>query len=135
MRFMMVVKSDEQAEAGELPDKALIAAMEKYNEELKEAGALLALDGLHPSSKGARVTFSGAKRTVTHGPFPGAKELVAGYWLIRVKSKEEAIEWAKRIPLERGVVELRQVQEVSDWPAELREATSEEPLMREHRRQ
>lgn len=126
MRFMVVVKADKNSEAGVLPSTELLTAMGKYNEELAKAGVLLAGEGLHPSSKGARVRFSGKKRTVIDGPFTEAKELIAGFWLIQVKSKDEAVEWVKRIPFEDGEVELRQVFEVEDFgPAftpELREA-------------
>src|SRR5262249_38287365 len=102
MRFMMIVKANKDSEAGDLPDETLIAAMTKYNEELAKAGVLLDLSGLQPSSKGARVKFSGGKRTVVDGPFTESKELIAGYWLIQVKSREEAIEWAKRAPAPHG---------------------------------
>ena len=98
MRFMVIVKADKNSEAGVLPDEKLLAEMGKYNEELAKAGVLLAGEGLHPSSKGARVRFSGSKRTVIDGPFPETKDLVAGFWLFQVKSKEEAIEWVKRCP-------------------------------------
>src|SRR2546425_1609896 len=102
MRFMMIVKASKESEAGIMPDQKLLAAMGKYNEELMKAGVLLDLAGLQPSSKGARVKFSGGKRTVTDGPFIETKELIAGFWLIQVKSKEEAIEWAKRVPAPHG---------------------------------
>ncbi len=125
MRFMVLVKANKDSEAGVLPDEKILSGMGKYNEELVKAGVMLAGEGLHPSSKGARVRFSGAKRTVIDGPFTEAKELVAGFWLWRVKSKEEAIEWAKRIPFADGEVEIRQVFEAEDFgPAltpELRE--------------
>ncbi len=98
MRFMMIVKANKDSEAGVMPEEKLIAAMTKYNEELAKAGALLDLSGLQPSAKGARIKFSGGKRTVVNGPFAEAKDLIAGYWLIQVKSREEAIEWAKRAP-------------------------------------
>lgn len=126
MRFMMLVKANEQSEAGVMPSEHELAEMGKYNEELVKAGVLLAGEGLHPSAKGAKVSFSGSKRTVTDGPFTEAKELIAGFWLIQVKSKEEAIEWARRIPFQEGEVEIRQVFEAEDFgPAftpELREA-------------
>ncbi|MDP8930647.1 MAG: YciI family protein [Actinomycetota bacterium] len=126
MRFMILVKADERSEAGILPSEELLSAMQRYNEELARAGVLLAGEGLHPTSKGARVRFSGEKRTVIDGPFTEAKELIAGFWLIQVKSKEEAIEWVKRIPFADGEVEIRQVFEAEDFgPAltpELREA-------------
>src|SRR5437870_9690623 len=98
MKFMVIVKANKDSEAGVLPDEKLLAEMGKYNEELVKAGVLLAAEGLHPSSKGARVKFSGEKRTVIDGPFAETKELVAGFWIFQVKSKEEAIEWVKRSP-------------------------------------
>ena len=121
MRFMvLMIPGDKQVEAGVLPDEKTIAAMMKYNEELAKAGVLLALDGLHPSSKGARIRFSGGKRTVTDGPFAEAREVIGGYWLWEVKSKEEAIEWASRCPaLDGDVLELRQVYEMSDFGPEV----------------
>jgi hypothetical protein len=120
MRFMMIVKANKDSEAGVLPDETLIAAMTKYNEELAKAGVLLDLSGLQPSSKGARVKFSGGKRTVVDGPFTESKELIAGYWLIQVKSREEAIEWAKRAPAPHGEggegeIEIRQLFELDDF--------------------
>jgi hypothetical protein len=120
MRFMMLVKANKDSEAGVLPSKELMAAMGQFNEEMARAGVLLAGEGLHASSKGARVKFSGKKRIVTDGPFPGTNELLAGFWLIQVKSKEEAIEWASRIPFTDGEeVEVRQVFEASDFPPEI----------------
>ncbi|MDF3293888.1 YciI family protein [Streptomyces silvisoli] len=119
MRFMMIVKASEDSEAGVLPSKELIAAMGKYNDELAKAGVLLAADGLQASSKGARVSFSGAKRTVTDGPFAETKELIAGFWIIQAKTLDEAVEWAGRVPFEEGEVEVRQVQEVSGFPADI----------------
>ena len=118
MRFMVVVKANKDSEAGVLPDEKILAEMGKYNEELAKAGVLLAGEGLHPSSKGARVKFSGGKRTVIDGPFTEAKELIAGFWLWQVKSKEEAIEWIKRSPFADGEVEIRQVFEAEDFGAE-----------------
>src|SRR5437773_7463590 len=112
MRFMVLVKADKTTEAGVLPDKKLLTEMGKYNEELAKAGVLLAAEGLHPSSKGARVKFSGAKRVVIDGPFAETKELIAGFWLWKVNSKEEAIEWVKRCPNPTGAeaeIEIRQV--------------------------
>jgi hypothetical protein len=139
MRFMMQVRADKNTEAGVLPSKELLAAMGKFNEEMAKAGVLLAGDGLQPSSKGARIAFSGAKRTVTEGPFPEAKELIAGFWMIRVKSKQEAIEWAKRVPFAGGeVIEVRQVFEASDFPPEIlpaADAAREEALREKLRRQ
>src|SRR5438309_2000890 len=102
MRFMMMVKANKDTEAGVMPNEKLIAAMMKYNEEMAKAGVLLDLSGLQPSAKGARIKFSGGRRTVVDGPFTETKELIAGYWLIQVKSKEEAIEWAKRAPAPHG---------------------------------
>jgi hypothetical protein len=122
MRFMIMVKATKNSEAGVLPDEKLLAAMMKYNEELMKAGVMLAGEGLQPSSKGARVKFSGSQRTVTDGPFAETKELVAGFWLWRVKSKEEAIEWVKRcpnpMPGEDSEIEIRQVFEAEDFGAE-----------------
>lgn len=119
MRFMILVKADERTEAGVLPTTEELAAMGKFNEELVKAGVLLAGEGLHPSSKGARIRFSGKKRTVIDGPFAEAKELIAGFWLIQVKSKEEAIEWMKRAPFESAEIEIRQVFEAEDFGAAL----------------
>jgi hypothetical protein len=120
MRFMMIVKADKDSEAGALPTDEIIAVMTKYNEELVKAGALIDLNGLHPSSKGARVRFNGNERTVIDGPFAETKELIAGYWMIQVKSREEAIEWAKRSPFQVGELELRQVFEMEDFtPSEV----------------
>ena len=129
MRFMMLIKSDKTTEAGVMPDEKLLVAMGKYNDELIKAGVLLGMEGLHPSSKGARIKFSGGKRAVIDGPFTESKELIAGYWMIQVNSKEEAIEWAKRVPFEvdgpsatsggKGEIELRQVFEESDFPSDL----------------
>src|SRR3712207_5924565 len=119
MRFMLLVKANQDSEAGVMPSEALLAAMGNYNEELVKAGVMLAGEGLHPSSKGARVRYSGSERTVTDGPFTEAKELIAGFWLIQVKSKEEAVEWAKRVPFQEGEVELRQVFEAEDFGDEL----------------
>jgi hypothetical protein len=121
MRFMMLVKASQDSEAGVLPSRELVAEMGKYNEELVKAGVLLTADGLQASSKGARIKFSKGQRTVTDGPFTEAKELIAGFWLIQVTSKEEAIEWASRVPFEDGEVEIRQVFEAEDFGAELSE--------------
>jgi hypothetical protein len=118
MRFMVIVKADKNSEAGVLPDQKLLAEMGKFNEELIKAGVMLAGEGLQASSKGARVKFSGGKRTVTDGPFAETKELVAGFWLWQVKSKDEAIEWLKRAPFEDTEVEIRQVFEAEDFGAE-----------------
>ncbi|HEV7890477.1 MAG TPA: YciI family protein [Pyrinomonadaceae bacterium] len=120
MRFMVIVKASEESEAGVLPDEKILASMGKYNEELVKAGVMLAGEGLHPSSKGVRVKFEGGKRTVTDGPFSETKELIAGFWLWQVKSKEEAVEWLKRAPFDGGTeVELRQVFEAEDFGANL----------------
>jgi hypothetical protein len=119
MRFMMLVKASEESEAGVMPPKEDFVRMGKYNEELNKAGVLLALDGLHPSSRGVRVDFAGGKPKVIDGPFAETKELLAGFWLIDVKSRDEAIEWAKRIPFDDGVVEVRQVFELADMPPDI----------------
>ena len=122
MRFMAIVKATKDSEAGMLPSKELLAEMGKFNEELMKAGVLLAGEGLQPSSKGARVRFSGTKRTVIDGPFSETKELIAGFWLLQVRSKEEAIEWIKRSPAPfegECEIEIRQVFEASDFPAEI----------------
>jgi hypothetical protein len=124
MRFMMLMipKGYESAAAGTMPDPGKVAAMMKYNESLQKAGVLLALDGLHPPSMGARVSFPGGKPKVTDGPFAEAKEVLGGYWMIQVKSREEAIEWASRCPgSDNEVIEVRQVQEMGDFPREVQE--------------
>jgi len=125
MRFMVIVKSTPESEKeGALPDPQLLADMGKYNEELSKAGVLLALDGLHPSSKGAKVRFSGKSRTVIDGPFTEAKELIAGFWILQVKSLEEAIEWVKRAPngsADDYEVEIRQIGEMEDFAPVLSE--------------
>jgi hypothetical protein len=121
MRFMIMVKADKNTEAGVMPDEKMLTDMGKFNEELVKAGIMLAGDGLHPSSKGARVKFSGTKRTVIDGPFAESKELVAGYWIWQVKSKEEAIEWVKRCPNPTGAeseIEIRQLFESDDFGEE-----------------
>jgi hypothetical protein len=115
---MVIVKADKNSEAGILPDKKILTEMGKFNEELAKAGVMLAGEGLHASSKGARVRFSKGKRTVIDGPFTEAKELIAGFWLWQVNSKEEAIEWLKRAPFEETEVEIRQVFEPEDFGAE-----------------
>jgi hypothetical protein len=125
MRFMMLMipKGYEDAAPGTLPGAEAVAAMMKYNNELKKAGVLLALDGLHPPSMGARVTFAGGKPKVTDGPFAEAKEVLGGYWMIQVKSKEEALEWAKRIPgSPNETVEVRQVMEIADFPPDVQKS-------------
>lgn len=125
MRFMMLMipKGYENAAPGTMPDPKAVEAMMKYNEALQKAGVLLALDGLHPPSMGARITFAGGKAKVTDGPFTEAKEVLGGYWMIQVKSREAAIEWASRCPAgENEIIEVRQVQEFSDFPADVQEA-------------
>ena len=127
MRFMMLVipKGYEQAKPGTLPDPKLVEKMMKYNESLQKAGVLLALDGLHPPSMGARVTWKGGKPKVTDGPFAEAKEVLGGYWMIQVRSKEEAIEWARRCPAsEHQTLEIRQVQEMADFPPDVQKAAA-----------
>lgn len=138
MRFMMIVKANKASEEGVLPDTALIAAMGKFNEAMVNAGVLLAGEGLQSSAKGARIYFSGGKRKVVDGPFTETKELIAGFWLIQVKSKEEAVEWALRSPAphgenEDGQIELRQVFELADFPEEVlpREAAEAEQALRD----
>lgn len=119
MRFMILVPADRQSEAGAMPDEQLLAAMGKYNEELVDAGVMLSGDGLHPTSKGARVRFEGGKQTVIDGPFTESKELVAGFWIWKVDSLEEAIEWVKRAPFGGGTsIEIRQIFEAEDFGAE-----------------
>jgi hypothetical protein len=127
MRFMMLMipKGYETAKPGTMPDATAVEAMMKYNESLQKAGVLLALDGLHPPSMGARVSFEGGKPRVTDGPFAEAKEVVGGYWMIQVKSRDEAIEWAKRCPgSPNEVIEIRQVQEMSDFPEDVKKAAA-----------
>ncbi len=121
MRFMMLVipKGYDKAKAGAMPDAEIVAAMTKYNESLQKAGVLLSLEGLHPPSMGARVSFAGGKAKVTDGPFAEAKEVLGGYWMIQVKSKAEALEWASRAPMsDNEIIEVRQVQEFNDFPPE-----------------
>jgi len=130
MRFMMLMipKGYEHAAPGTMPDAKAVAAMMKYNQELQQAGVLLALDGLHPPSMGARVTFPGGTPRVTDGPFAEAKEVLGGYWMIQVKSRDEAIEWARRCPgSENEVIEIRQVQEFADFPADVQAAADKFP--------
>jgi hypothetical protein len=127
MRFMMLMipKGYEKARPGTVPDAKAVAAMMKYNEALQKAGVLLALDGLHPPSMGARITFSAGKPKVTDGPFTEAKEVVGGYWMIQVRSKEEAVEWASRCPAsDNEVIEIRQVQEMVDFPTDVQDAAA-----------
>ncbi|MDN0073997.1 YciI family protein [Crenobacter sp. SG2303] len=137
MRFMMLMipKGYETAEPGAMPSTEAVAAMMKYNEALQKAGVLLALDGLHPPSMGVRVSFEGDKPKVTDGPFAEAREVIGGYWMIQVKSKEEAIEWAKRCPASANeVIEIRQVQELADFPAEVQQALAGFPEMQSRSR-
>jgi hypothetical protein len=131
MRFMVIVKANKDSEAGILPDERLLTEMGKYNEELAKAGVLLAADGLQASSKGARVRFAGDKRTVVPGPFPETKDLIAGFWIFQVKSKDEAIEWVKRAPFTEGDVEIRQIFEAEDFgPALTPELREQEERLR-----
>ena len=132
MRFMVIVKANKDSEAGVLPDQKILTEMGKYNEELVKAGVMLAAEGLQASSKGARVRFSGPKtRTVIDGPFAETKELIAGFWLWQVKSKDEAIEWLKRAPFQEGEVEIRQVFEADDFgPALTPELREQEERLR-----
>jgi hypothetical protein len=127
MRFMMLMipKGYESASPGTMPDPAAVAAMMKYNEELQKAGVLLALDGLHPPSMGARVSFEGGRPKVTDGPFAEAKEVLGGYWMVQVRSRDEAIEWAKRCPASGNeIIEIRQVQEMADFPDDVKQAAA-----------
>ena len=120
MRFMVIVKADKNSEAGVMPSREILTAMGKFNEELVKAGVMLAGEGLHPSSKGKRVKFSGGKHTVTDGPFTESKELIAGFWLWQVRSMDEAVEWLKRSPFDGGTeIEIRQVFETEDFGAEM----------------
>jgi hypothetical protein len=130
MRFMMLVipKGYENAKPGTAPDAKAVEAMMKYNQALQQAGVLLALDGLHPPSMGARVSFAGGKPRVSDGPFPEAKEVLGGYWMIQVRSREEAIEWAKRCPAgPNEIIEIRQVQEFNDFPADVQQEIAKVP--------
>jgi hypothetical protein len=119
MRFMILMPADRNSEAGVLPSEKLLTDMTQYNEQLVKAGVMLAGEGLQPTSKGARVSFQGKKRTVTDGPFSESKELIAGFWIWQVKSKEEAIEWVKRCPVDNVTLEVRQIFEAEDFGAEL----------------
>jgi hypothetical protein len=116
MKFMIVVKADKHSEAGRMPDEKLLTEMGKYNEQLAKAGIMLAAEGLYPTSKGARVKFTGGKHIVTTGPFPESKDLIAGFWIWQVKSKDEVIDWVKRAPFDEGAeIEIRQVHEAEDF--------------------
>jgi hypothetical protein len=147
MKFMMLLKADKNTEAGKMPDEAIIIAMGKYNEELIKAGVLLAGEGLQPSSKGARIRFANGKTTVIDGPFAETKELIAGFWMIQVKSKEEAIEWAKRVPFNPsgasattggvGEIEVRQLFEDADFSPDLYPSEEAQQVLKaevEHRK-
>jgi hypothetical protein len=132
MRFMMLMipKGYEQAAPGTMPEPKAVAAMMKYNESLQKAGVLLALDGLHPPSAGSRISFSGGKPKITDGPFIETKEVIGGYWMIQVKSKEEAIEWASRCPAsDNEVIEIRQVQEFAEFPPDVQAAAAGLPKL------
>jgi len=134
MRFMMLMipKGYESAAPGTMPDAKAVEAMMKYNESLQKAGVLLALDGLRPPSEGARVSFAGGKPKVTDGPFAEAKEVLGGYWMIQVKSREEAIEWASRCPgSDNETIEIRQVQELADFPADVQAVAQKYPEMQQ----
>ncbi len=131
MKFMIIVKADKHSEAGVMPDERLLTAMGRYNEELAKAGIMMGGDGLHPSSKGARVKFAGKERSVIDGPFAETKELVAGFWIWKVKSKQEAIDWVKRCPLEHAELEIRQIFETDDFgPALTPELRKQEDRIR-----
>jgi hypothetical protein len=132
MRFMllMIPKGYEKAAPGTAPDAKAVEAMMAYNESLRKAGVLLGLDGLHPPSTGARVSFSGGKTMVTDGPFIETREAIGGYWMIQVNSKAEAVTWASRCPGDNCVIEVRQVQEISDFPADVQEAVGKFPELR-----
>jgi len=135
MRFMMLMipKGYESATPGTMPEAKAVEAMMKYNESLQKAGVLLALDGLHPPSMGARVTFAGGKPKVTDGPFAEAREVLGGYWMIQVKSREEAIEWATRCPAgPNETIEIRQVQELADFPPDVQAVAQKYPEMQPH---
>jgi hypothetical protein len=131
MRFMVIVKANKDSEAGILPDEKQLTEMGKYNEELAKAGVLLAGEGLQASSKGARVRFAGDTRTVVHGPFPESNDLIAGFWVFQVRSKDEAIEWVKRVPFTEGEIEIRKVFEAEDFgPAMTPELREQEERLR-----
>ena len=130
--MIVIPKGYEKAKPGAMPDAKIVAEMSKYNESLQKAGVLLSMEGLHPLSMGARVAFTGGKPKVIDGPYTEAKEVIGGFWMIEVKSKEEAVEWARRAPMpENEVIEIRQVQEFEDFPADVQEAAANEPALRE----
>ena len=132
MRFMVIVKANKDSEAGKLPSEKLMVAMGKLNEEMIKAGVMLAGEGLQPSSKGARVTFNGAKRTVVDGPFAETKELIGGFWILQVKSKAEVLEWVKKVPFENGEeVEIRLISEAADFEAAIKTKEGAETLAAE----
>ena len=134
MRFMMLMIPEgyENAGADQMPDPEAVAAMMKYNEELQKAGVLLSLDGLHPPSDGARITYAGGKPIVTRGPFPETKEALGGYWMIRVNSQDEAIDWATRIPVHHNaVVEVRQVFEMTEFPEDVQAEVDKYPALKQ----
>ena len=118
MRFMLIVKANKESEAGAMPSREILAEMSKFNEEMAKAGVMLAGEGLHPTSKGVRMRYSGSKRTLIEGPFNHTKELIAGFWLIHAKSREEAIDWMRRAPFRDGEVEIRQLFEAEDFSEE-----------------
>jgi hypothetical protein len=131
--MLMIPKGYEKAAPDAMPSAEAVAAMMKYNEELQKAGVLVSLDGLHPLSSGARVSFEGGRPTVTDGPYVETKEVLGGYWMIRVKSKEEAVDWAKRCPASSNeIIEIRQVQEFEDFPADVQQAAEGFKEMQEH---
>ena len=134
MRFMVMIRADKNTEAGVMPSREELAAMGDFNEEMAKAGVMLAGEGLHPSSKGSRIRFSKAGRTVTDGPFPETKELIAGFWIIQAKSRDEALQWMLRAPFEDAEIEIRQIFETADFPADVlppEEAAREESLRAE----
>jgi hypothetical protein len=128
MRFMVIVKGNPESEAGKMPPPETFEEMGKFNEEMAKAGVMLAAEGLHPSAKGARIRFDGKERTVIDGPFTEAKELVGGFWIIQVKSKDEAIEWMKRSPFQEGEIEIRQVFETEEFGDDLLPETRDREL-------
>ena len=136
MRFMVIVKASKDSEAGVLPTTELLAEMGNYNEELVKAGVMLAGEGLHPSSKGVRIRFAGKERSVIDGPFTETKELVAGFWILQVRSRDEVVEWIRRAPFRQGEVEIRQVMELEDFgQAATPEIRAQEERLREQSQQ